>query len=88
MEWAYHRKVKCTSDDGYTAIRIRTPFRGVLLAVTQFAKPIQNTRIDSTAGKKLEPISGYSARTTVLYSKTPRMKQAAQPGKPTGIVRW
>ena len=29
--------------------------------------PIQKTRItDRTAGKKLEPISGYSARTTVL----------------------
>ncbi len=39
--------------------------------------PIQNTIMtESTAGKKLEPISGYSARTTVLYSST-RIKQAA-----------
>ena len=53
-------------------------------------KPIQNTRItDRTAGKKFEPISGYSARTTVLYNKTPRIKQAAaRPGSPTGIVRF
>lgn len=85
-----HRKVKCTSDGRLYRHPAFAHYSAVSCLRLRSLKPIQNTRItDSTAGKKLEPISGYSARTTVLYSKTPRMKQAAaNPGKPTGIVRF
>lgn len=90
MRGITHRKVKCTSDGRLYRHPAFAPYSAVSCLRLRSLKPIQNTRItDSTAGKKLEPISGYSARTTVLYSKTPRMKQAAaNPGKPTGIVRF
>ncbi|VDY46651.1 tRNA (uracil-5)-methyltransferase [Salmonella enterica subsp. enterica serovar Daytona] len=90
MRGITHRKVKCTSDGRLYRHPAFAHYSAVSCLRLRSLKPIQNTRItDSTAGKKLEPISGYSARTTVLYSKTPRMKQAAaNPGKPTGIVRF
>lgn len=90
MRGITHRKVKCTSDGRLHRHPAFAHYSAVSCLRLRSLKPIQNTRItDSTAGKKLEPISGYSARTTVLYSKTPRMKQAAaNPGKPTGIVRF
>ena len=65
-------------------------YSGNWLLRLRMREPIQNTSAtDSTAGKKLEPISGYSARTTVLHSNTPRIEQAAaSPGSPTGMVRF